>query len=270
MAELSVGGERVHFRESGHGPPVVLLHSGGSTGAQWKGVAERLAGRYRLITPDLHGYGGTAPWPGPPETRTVAAEARLVRAVLAHAGAPAHLVGHSYGGGIALELVTHDPPPLRSLALFEPFALSLLRADGEAALHSEVAALARGFIARARSESAEAAWRAYLDFFNAPGYWQALPAEAQARFIAMTDALLGGWSAGLEQALTPAQCRAIALPTLLVAGEATNAPYRRMTELLARHIPRAWLELLPGAGHMAPLTHPAQAAALLEAHLDAA
>ena len=54
----------VHYGDSGSGDPLLLLHSGGSSGAQWRKVGEHLTGR-RLLTPDFYGYGGTDAWRNP-------------------------------------------------------------------------------------------------------------------------------------------------------------------------------------------------------------
>src|SRR5262247_3048927 len=64
MSTLQISGQRIEYLELGSGEPVVLLHSSGSSAAQWRALAERLAERYRVIAPDLYGYGGTAHWPG--------------------------------------------------------------------------------------------------------------------------------------------------------------------------------------------------------------
>ena len=99
MTHLNVQGIKVHYRETGSGTPVVLLHGGGSSGARWRKVCEILADRYRMITIDHYGQGGTDPWPGSPESLSHDEEAKLVRALVKYAGEPVHLVGHSYGGG---------------------------------------------------------------------------------------------------------------------------------------------------------------------------
>ena len=103
---LTVDGIAVRYRETGSGAPVVLLHGGGSSGAQWRRVCEILKDRYRMITANQFGHGGTEPWPGPPERLSHEAEATLVRAVISKVGGSVHLVGHSYGGGVALRLAS--------------------------------------------------------------------------------------------------------------------------------------------------------------------
>jgi pimeloyl-ACP methyl ester carboxylesterase len=270
MATLSMDGIAVHYRESGSGDPVVLLHGGGSSGAQWKGVCGLLADRFRTITIDHYGHGGTAPWPGPPEARSHDAEAELVRGVIERVGEPAHLVGHSYGGGVALRMALLCSGPLRSLTLLEPIALSILRHRGEHALARDYEDFARSFIRDVAAGDVEGAWERFLDGNGEPGTWERTPPEARAKFVAMTPAIASGWYANLNHDTAPDDCGAIALPTLLLHGERTKPHFRRITELLAEHIPAARLQVLPGAGHMSPLTHPQAVAEALAAHLDEA
>ncbi len=99
--------------------PVLLVHSGGFTSRQWRKLAERLAPTHRVLAPDLIGYGASGPWPvGEPFHFRQDVEA--LAALLAREGAPAHVVGHSYGGFLALQLALAHPASVGSLALDEP------------------------------------------------------------------------------------------------------------------------------------------------------
>src|SRR5687768_11557963 len=101
---------------------VLLLHCSGSSGAQWRSLIEKLGRRYRVIAPDLRSYS------------SLARAAAPIRSILGRLSAPAHLVGHSYGGAVALHVARTRPELLRSLTLVEPSAFHLLRGgDGIAA-----------------------------------------------------------------------------------------------------------------------------------------
>jgi pimeloyl-ACP methyl ester carboxylesterase len=268
MPHLHSNGIAVHFRRGGSGPPVVLLHGGGSSGAQWKRVGDLLGDRYTVVTMDHYGHGGTEPWPGVPEARSHEAEAELVRAVMAHLDEPVHLVGHSYGGGVALRLAVQSPLLLRSLALLEPIALSVLTHRGEGELAQGYREFALAFLRDVEAGDPAGAWERFLDGNAGAGSWARTKPEARERFLAMTDAVASAWHANLNHATTPEECRALRLPTLMLCGECTPRHFRRITELLAELLPAARLEVLPGAGHMSPLTHPEPVAAALAAHLE--
>src|SRR5688572_5073410 len=130
MPSIEISGSRVEYLDQGRGEPVVLLHSSGASGAQWRALAERLSGRYRVIAPDLYGYGATAPWPGR-GAFSLAREAEIALAMLELADEPAHLVGHSYGGAVALHVARLHGGLLRSLVAIEPVAFHLLKDPSE-------------------------------------------------------------------------------------------------------------------------------------------
>src|SRR5437762_2859598 len=110
--------------------PVVLLHSSLASGGQWRALAAGLGERYEVFAPDLIGYGTAAGWSGegPFDLRD---EATAIHALLDRIGRPLHLVGHSYGGAVALHVARERAHGLRSLTLIEPVAFHLLR-DGDA------------------------------------------------------------------------------------------------------------------------------------------
>src|SRR5438045_1111417 len=125
MPTTSVNGARIAYAETGRGETVVLLHASASSGAQWRSLTECLQGRCHVLAPDLHGYGQTDPRPEPalPGLGDVAA---LVDAILGRDTQRIHLVGHSYGGAVALRLASDRPARLLSLTLIEPVAFHLL------------------------------------------------------------------------------------------------------------------------------------------------
>ena len=64
MAALTIDGRRVSYFEHGSGEPIVLLHAGGTSGKQWAKTARLLDSRFRVIAPDLWGFGDTERWSG--------------------------------------------------------------------------------------------------------------------------------------------------------------------------------------------------------------
>src|SRR5688572_15995083 len=130
MTTVQIHGHQVGLIRQGRGEPVLLLHSSGADGAQWRHLIESLSAHFLVLAPDLYGHGATAPWPGGPAFG-FADEAALVSGLLDTLDEPAHVIGHSYGAATALHLALRRPAALRSLALVEPAAFHLLR-DGDA------------------------------------------------------------------------------------------------------------------------------------------
>jgi pimeloyl-ACP methyl ester carboxylesterase len=97
---------------------VVTLHASASSARQWQPLAAALAPRFRVHAIDLHGHGERSPWRGA-RALSLADEAALVAPVLSREG-DVHLVGHSYGGAVALKVASMYPQHVRSVTVYEP------------------------------------------------------------------------------------------------------------------------------------------------------
>jgi pimeloyl-ACP methyl ester carboxylesterase len=104
---------RIDYEERGRGATIVLVPGSCSTGAAWRPVIAALNGRFRYVTTSLLGYGGTA------ERRTagdpaISHEAEILESVVRRTGGRAHLVGHSFGGLVALAVAFRNQVSLPS------------------------------------------------------------------------------------------------------------------------------------------------------------
>ncbi|HZF49426.1 MAG TPA: alpha/beta hydrolase [Polyangiaceae bacterium] len=246
---------------------VLLVHSGGFTSRQWRKLAADLAPTYQVLAPDLLGYGASGPWPLG-ERFHFRQDVAHLESILNDAKAPVHVVGHSYGGFLALKLALDRPNAVRSLALFEPVAFGILNepADTEARrildlLPTRYAPGSDGVVDR---------WLAgFVDWWNGPGAWASLAEDAKGNFRAV------GWKLSQEVAtLVTDQTdrgayRSLAMPALLLGGAQSPLPARRVLEKLAAALPRATLQIFEDMGHMAPITHADVVNAAIVAHIDA-
>ena len=261
MPTIEVNGTTVSYLETGGADggrreTVVLLHSSACSGAQWRGFAERYGETFRLIAPDLHGYGATAPWRGGERLR-LADEAAIVAALTAACDDAVHLVGHSYGGAVALQLASAQPARVRSLTLIEPVSFHLLwNSDPRAVkFFDEVRALADDVTAAVERGEHEAAMRRFVDYWNGEGAWAGMDGrQRQAVLRAAPKIPMDFWAAITEPTLLE-DYAALARPTLILRGDRSPAPVRRIADLLAGALPQVRTEILHGAGHMLPLTH---------------
>jgi pimeloyl-ACP methyl ester carboxylesterase len=115
LQETTIHGHRVAYRLTGSGPPVILLHGITSSSQTWTGVAERLAGDYTVLAPDLIGHGQSAKPRGDYSIGALASGVRDL-AVTLDLG-PATVVGHSLGGGVAMQYAYQFPEWTNRLAL---------------------------------------------------------------------------------------------------------------------------------------------------------
>jgi pimeloyl-ACP methyl ester carboxylesterase len=250
--------------------PVVALHSSASTGGQWKSLAAALDGR-EVFTPDLPGYGRASFRDGTrDESASLAGDAAAVLRAL-DARAPAfHLVGHSFGGAVALKIALSQPQRVLSLTLIEPVLFHLLPLAGG----DEDMRLYRGILGiRDRLRGAVAAgWpahgmAAFVDFWNGEGAWDKVDAEQRQRLAAQARAVLRNFTACFGESWPVTEIARLAMPLLIVSGQASPAVARRLTDKLVDAARDVTAARLFDAGHMAPLTHAAAVNALIERHV---
>jgi pimeloyl-ACP methyl ester carboxylesterase len=269
MPTIELNRQRVEYVDQGAGAPVVLLHSTGASSGQWRRLAAELGGRFRVIAPDLCGYGGSGAWSGEGEISLVA-EARLVAALIERCDEPVHLVGHSFGGAVALRLVQERPELVRSLVLIEPVAFHLLHGGDaiDAQALAEISAVADGVARAVACGDFHDGFGRFVDYWSGDGAWAALPADRRAPMAQrLGKVALDFWSA-LNDPARLGDLDHLDVPTLVIRGGASPLPVRRIAWHLGRTLPDARLETIEDAGHMAPLTHAADVNALVGRHLE--
>lgn len=250
---------------AGERPVVVLLHASGSSARQWDALAQALQPRFAVHAIDLLGHGRQPGKPG----ATVHDEAALVQPLLQAAGA-VHLVGHSYGGAVAMHLAAAQPARVLSLAVYEPVLFGLL-AEHEpwSPAAREAFALAeamRGLVGA--GESAVAAAR-FIDYWSGAGTWAAM-APARRESIATRMPFIVQHFETLYREPLPARTLArLGMPLLCLRGGRSTPAALRVAALLQVLMPQARHELVAEAGHMGPLTHAAEVNPRLLAFLDA-
>ncbi len=266
---IVVDGARIFFREQGSGTPVILLHSTASSGGQWEEAINHLSRRHRVIAPDLPGYGRS-------EGRSVskatglAPYVRCVNTLIAHCGEPVHLVGHSFGGAVALKIVLEAGHTIRSLSLIEPAAFHLLK-DGTAkgdALLREIRAVNAVVAASAASDDPRTGIAHFIDYWNGKGTWQRIDPPSRSSLVSKVGRILGDFEAIFAEQSSLHDCASIDCPVLAIVGMGTAAVTRPLSEAIARMIPASQLHMVCNAGHMLPVSHPHIVNPILSGHFQ--
>jgi len=120
---VTAEGNHIHYREAGSGPPVVLLHGGiiDAAHVSWPPVIDRLTPEYRVVAPDLLGYGESEVPPGP---YSIQRHAAVVAGVLDELDlGPVTLVGVSVGGGVAMQVALDRPDLVARLVPIDSYGL---------------------------------------------------------------------------------------------------------------------------------------------------
>jgi pimeloyl-ACP methyl ester carboxylesterase len=258
----TAAGTHIAYEHVGDGPPVVVLPGALNLGSSWRAVALELAAEYTFLLVDRRSSGASGPGPGP---ASFAAEVADVRAVLDAAGAPAHLLGHSYGGLLALHTVRADPSGIASLLLYEP-PVTVCEAPVAATLVRY----------RDRIAAGDHAGAIGLFLTDVVGL---VPEELgpttgpvdgpeELDVVGLTTFLRHDIES-LADLPTPDAWRGITLPTLLMAGADSWPDLRRSIAAARAALPHAELVTWPGQTHFANMLDPGLVAATLRGFLSA-
>jgi pimeloyl-ACP methyl ester carboxylesterase len=271
MPVIDIKGARVAYSAAGSGETVLLLHSSGCSSAQWRALSEMLQARYRVLAPDLYGYGQSDQRPGPGSPGLTDAAA-LVDAVLSGEAKRIHLVGHSYGGAVALRCAADRPERLLSLTLIEPVAFHLLShaptLSAEHALFREVTGLAAEVAQSAADGDGRRGMARFVDYWNGAGAWARLRPGQQSALAQQTARVAQDFRDTIMDPTRIESLQRIAAPALVLRGSESPQPSRRIAALLARILPNARLRTVEAAGHMLPLTHTEAVNAAIVDHLS--
>ena len=257
-----------NFHEAGVGRAVVCLHASASSSAQWRPLMDRLAGRFRTLAADLHGCGHSPAWPiGRP--LWLSDEVALLAPVFAAAGPRFHLVGHSYGGAVALMAALADPGRIESLVLFEPVLFSLLTADdpNQAAV-SEITAVRDDTVAAVDAGNLDVSGARFVDYWMGPGAWARMPEARRQVIAAQMRQVKAEWHALFMESTPLSAFATLDVPVLYLTGAQSPPPPRGIARLLKKTLPRVTAVEIEGAGHMAPVTHPERVNAVIQSFLE--
>ena len=270
MPTTTVDTHRVHYLDAGHGTPVVMVHSGGMSSRQWTRLVARLEATHRCVAPDLLGSGNSDPVPGD-QPFDFHQDVAVVDAMLDLAGTPAHLVGHSYGGLVALTAARSRPERVLSLSLFEPVVFGVLYSNGDNDAIQNLEAPDRDGTFFDDATGGQEPWmQRFIDYWNGPGAWSALPAASRAQFLRVGRKVFLEVRSLTADRTPHTDYARLAAPTLLMTGEHSTAAARRVCEILASTMPNAFVVHLDGMGHMGPLTHAQAVNDRIVAHIGAA
>lgn len=238
----------------GQGQPILLLHSSLSSHKQWLPLAALLSADHQLLLPDLLGYGGNkvVEFSASPSHSLAIEAGRLLAQVPDDVQQqPIILIGHSYGGAVALHLARTGQLKIKALILYEPVAFHLLAASAlpEAkTLTAEVVVLSEKMPALPARDAAQL----FVDYWQQQDYFQYLPARMQQQMAGQVWKVPQDFSALISEPATLADYQQIHCPVLLLRGSQSRRSALMISELLQSVWPGASLKTLP-AGHMGPV-----------------
>lgn len=257
MTRSLIDGAEVAYTDSGSdGEPLLLIHGGGLADWLTPLAATPELNNYRVIRMVRAGYTGSPVAPG----LTIADHARHAAALLRQLdAAPTHIVAHSSGSTIALQLTVDDPSSVRSVALCEPPLVDALADPSDLDdLHAVFGAVMGSAMAATAQGNHAAAFDAFMTVVCGPNYRAVMndvlgaglvdDAASNSRdFFTSENPAVAAWT--FDPALTR--------PVLLIQGADSPPPVHRMIAHVAARLPESTVVTVDHASHLMPLTAPA-------------
>ena len=267
--EAILHGHRVSYRTAGEGPVVLLIHGITGDSRQWNEIIPQLADRYTVLAPDLLGHGQSAKPRGDYSLGAYAVSLRDLLIVLGHRRAT--VVGHSLGGGIAMQFSYEYPVFCERLVLVDSGGLGkevhpLLRAAALPGADLVLPLLAHSRVHRVGEAIGQALGRLGLELGHdlaemTRGYASLSDAEARRAFLHTVRAVidLDGQRVDATDRLYLAQM----IPTLILWGRRDPLIPVEHAAVAHRAIPGSRLEIFDDVGHFPHIEQPVRFARLL-------
>ncbi|MEE8576387.1 MAG: alpha/beta hydrolase [candidate division Zixibacteria bacterium] len=232
----------------------MCLHSSAGSSRQWQPLIDSLAGDYRIVAPDLIGYGDNPVWSSS-DLLSLSDEVEHLRPALESIGGPFHLVAHSYGATVAFRLCHLFPERIRSLVVYEPVLFSLLAGLDDPRAAEEIKQVQDDSSWLLAARQFTEASRRFVDYWSGEGSFDRLPKNQQEAIEKRMGQVMSDFDATFSDMTPLSDYKKLSMPILFLYGLKSPKPTQRIAQFVSRELPNAEVRGFLPLGHMGPITH---------------
>ena len=237
-------------------PPILAIHGSASNGGFWESLSQACASSRLVFAPDLSGYGRHDDKRAKLDS-TLYMRAEPLIETIRNIPQGVHLVAHSFGASVALEIVRVIPDKVKSITFYEPVVPALLR-NSERSRDLELLGDLVALSDIVRGTGAKVGMESFINFWGGALAWDRLSERARETLAGLAPVVYQDFIEAYRN-LPPKPVKPISYQGSLkvILGERVNEHAERMAKLLIAEFQQTTTEVLEGMGHMGPMTHPA-------------
>jgi pimeloyl-ACP methyl ester carboxylesterase len=243
-----------YYEQQGNGSPIVFIHGSYATTSTWKRMVDTLSSKHHCISIKLPRHCDTSD-PDDFTSPSIDTELDLLEQIVSElTGQPIHLVGHSFGGVIALAQALKGNLKLSEVSLFEPVAEWVLRKVHDEAMCMKVQQFLDGYRHDASVNTPYACGQV-IDFWGGHGSFDSLPGFIKDSIEPLVANNIRHWDlcAAIESELIDLQ--QCTVPMRLIYGDKSNLVAHPICNHLNTHIPNSKKYIIRGASHFLVTSH---------------
>ena len=253
---------KVDYVEIGNGPKVVLLHSTATGIKQWRYLLENYKNRFCFIAVNLIGYGKTYKWERS-ESQKLIDQVKLLENIPSLKNCKFSIVGHSFGGSVAMMAAVHFQKVVNNLILIEPNPFYLLKKSGYLNAYEESLIIQKK-IKKYYNKNWDKAVHFFADYWNGKGSWESYSNDQKVKFSEILKPNFHEWDAVLNETI-PIQELYKKLPkdTTFISALDTVFSIQEIKKIFNYHCKTWNFKTINSGGHMAVIKKPSELASII-------
>ena len=268
LRRLQLRSANIAYTDEGDGDPILCIHGSWDDHHSWGNVAFLLRKQYRVVTYDRRGHSASTAPPGQGHLRDDVTDALELMDKIGLT--PAHIIGHSYGANVAIALAIQAPASTQSLFVLEPLLFALLKGNAELEYLREKASKLMKRTAKLIEEGdIEEAAKLFIEqvAFGENSWENLFDKTARTTILSNVDTWLDQFRDPERLAIDINALHNFPQPITLSTGTNTLPAYQEVVQQLITALPSLKVKKITNAGHGAHISHPADIASAIRAHI---